>query len=70
MANETALVIISSLLASSIGVWVGMWSANRKWTTRGADGFPRIEFGGRLYWVNRDDAPCFRCGGRWDEHGD
>ena len=38
-----------------------IWATNARWREKGEHGFPRMESGGKLYWVNRDDKPCFRC---------
>ena len=52
---------MAAMAAFCIGVWLGKWSADHEWRSKGAQGFPRVHRAGRLYWVNADDVPCFRC---------
>jgi hypothetical protein len=47
------------------GIWIGRWTQAHRWRLHGADGYPRLESAGRLYWVNRDDRPCYRCKNGW-----
>ena len=64
--GDAALVYLGVALVSA-GIWVGQRAAHAKWMSRGTHGFPRVEHRGVLYWVNRDDRPCFRCGASKDK---
>lgn len=51
------------MLALTVGMLAGGILRSRQWREKGDKGFPRMLSAGKLYWVNRDDKPCWRCSG-------
>lgn len=52
------------LAAFVLGLWLGRHMCGAKWRARGERGYPQIESAGHLYWVSREDRPCYRCAGQ------
>lgn len=59
MSIDTVVLLCTG--SFGVGGLFGIWSANRNWAEKGEEGYPRMLYRGNLYWVNREDKPCFRC---------